>query len=214
MEPLSLIVGLAFPHVGNRKLPPVSTFGFCSVYLTPEYVESEVTHAPQTPVVPTETPVASPEEKADVVENTPLALQDKDVSEILADEPVVLGDKPQVLGEAPSAAPRVVSVEPVVVSPSSGPSPELEARMQELNTQLHRLQEVNTALAHDVRRLMKERRQPTTDRELRDAVTELQERLKKLMLDRQKLKDERDERDKQIELLKTQVETLRQKKIA
>jgi len=229
MEPLTLLVGLGFPSVGDRKLPPVTTFGFCSVRSTPEYVENEdvapsqpdatqVRNVTQAETQPQESVVESaPEVQAQVQVapvNAPMVLADKDINEILNDEPVVLGDQPQILGDPAGPAPRVVPVEAVVVHQESAPPHELESRLQELNQELSKLKDVNAALAHDVRRLMKERRQPTTDRELRDAVTELQERQKKLLQERAKLKETLDDRDKQIELLKTQVETLRQKKIA
>jgi predicted RNase H-like nuclease (RuvC/YqgF family) len=70
-------------------------------------------------------------------------------------------------------------------------------------------QKVAEALAADVKRLMKERREPLTDADLKESLNETTLRLKRMQEQNKKLTELMGQKESQIELLKAQVERLK-----
>ena len=161
--------------------------------------------------------------KAPEAEKPSGTLQSVDLNDILED-PKIIGDVPHVnnpdkpvTGKWEGALPVAPIEKGSVLTASADVSAELAAAQTKATaaeTELKRLKDVCAAMSLDVRRLMKERRQPTTDRELRDAVTGLEEKLKKVTAEKLRSTTEIAERDKQIETLKAQVDALRRAKAA
>jgi chromosome segregation ATPase len=86
---------------------------------------------------------------------------------------------------------------------------ELEKQLAHLKSEQASLQKVAEALAADVKRLMKERREPLTDADLKESLNEANLRLKRLQEQNKKLIEQISQKDSQIELLKAQVERLK-----
>jgi len=131
-------------------------------------------------------------------------------------EPNVMGDGPpesleslmleaqlNSLGEAGGSATDGAEA-PVVSS-----DPELVAKCQALEAELAGLKSLSEALAADVKRLMKERREPLTNADLKENLNELNVRMKHLQDQNKKLTDIKAQKDAQIELLTAQVERLK-----
>lgn len=140
-------------------------------------------------------------------------------------EPTIIGDTPDAFIESDST--------PAVENPDSGvgreeftieqakpslpaevdvdriASLELEKQLAHLKSEQASLQKVAEALAADVKRLMKERREPLTDADLKESLNEANLRLKRLQEQNKKLIEQISQKDSQIELLKAQVERLK-----
>ncbi len=174
----------------------------------------------------------NPEKPKEISTETPDGMLDsQDINSILSEEVRVMGDSP---GFVDSLAPQTkspMSEEPEGFSESEN-SPEapvvgiadygqdaqavieLQKKLDESNLEMIRLKDLVSAMGQDVKRLMKERRQPTTDKELRDAVTQFQEKVKKLQAEKVKSEEDLADKNRLIETLKVQVETLSRAKPA
>jgi hypothetical protein len=165
-------------------------------------------------------PVASAEEVPQDAAPSGL-IEDVDLNRILSSDPTIVGDAPKHADSMAPSPKRAAVPAPEaetfsepglrLVSPSGqgeGASP-AGGEEQVSKSELDRLKEVCSAMGNDIRRLMRERREPTTDKELREAKAELEGKLKKLTEERVQLLEQMSEREKQIEVLKAQVETLR-----
>jgi hypothetical protein len=96
----------------------------------------------------------------------------------------------------------------------SDQSEELQRKLNAALAELEHHKQANEAMGADIKRLMKERRQPTTDRELRDSNQRLAEQVKTLTGEKLKALEMVSTRDKQIELMKVQIDTLKKEKAA
>jgi len=105
------------------------------------------------------------------------------------------------------------SARPLKLSSSNSEASQFDwaPKIEMAEKEVEKLKAISTAMAQDIRRLMKERRIPSTDRELRDAVAQLEEKLKRSNQDRSKYQRLCEEKDSMIETLKLQVDTLRKK---
>ncbi|MBS1985514.1 MAG: hypothetical protein JST16_15215 [Bdellovibrionales bacterium] len=112
---------------------------------------------------------------------------------------------------APSAGGTIDHTEDSV---SSVEAQALQQKLNEAMAELDSLRKISESMGADIKRLMKERRLPTTDRELRDSNTRLQEQVKSLQMEKVKLLEMVATRDKQIELMKVQIDTIKKEKAA
>lgn len=108
----------------------------------------------------------------------------------------------------------VAPAEGVSEADLSGPASELAQRLQAALAEIAMLRRTCESMGQDIKRLMKERRTPTTDKELRAVNEQLQESVKQLKLDKGKALEMVGTREKQIELMKVQIETLKKEKAA
>jgi hypothetical protein len=144
----------------------------------------------------------------------PLVAKKKDLF-----EPSVMGDRPvdsqPSLAESPLSAYAEESFAP---SHESTPSahvagadadPDLVKKLQTLQRDLDQHKRLSEALAADVKRLMKERREPLTSADLKESLVELNARLKHLQEQNKKLTEIKSQKESQIELLTAQVERLK-----
>jgi hypothetical protein len=90
----------------------------------------------------------------------------------------------------------------------------LAQRLREALAEADRLRQVSHAMSEDIKRLMRERRQPTTDRELRDSNERLQVQNRQLTGEKLKALELIATREKQIELMREQMEMLKKEKKA
>ncbi|MEO5667887.1 MAG: hypothetical protein ABIR96_07510 [Bdellovibrionota bacterium] len=130
-------------------------------------------------------------------------------------EPNVLGDKPREISKAQQPAtgsslssytpPETVELEDV----SSSADPELAKKYEAIRNELETHRKLSEALAADVKRLMKERREPLTDADLKESLNELNARMKHLQEQNKKLNEIKSQKEAQIELLTAQVERLK-----
>ncbi len=148
-------------------------------------------------------------------------LESVDIDKILS-EPKITGDQPDVRSPAVSAAPSAGnhesygagSIDPATTEAQAAQAAAASQALGEAQAELERLKAEVQVMAHDIQRLMKERRQPTTDRELRDAFTQVEEKMKAHLGERQRLQKDVELRDKQIEILKQQIEDIKKNKAA
>jgi hypothetical protein len=89
--------------------------------------------------------------------------------------------------------------------------PEFAEKYRAMKNELEKHKRLSEALAADVKRLMKERREPLTSADLKESLHELNVRLKHLQEQNKKLSDLGHQKDEQIELLTAQVERLKVK---
>ncbi len=82
------------------------------------------------------------------------------------------------------------------------------AELETKNNEINRLKELCVSMSADIKRLMKQRREPTSDKELKDAYTTAQEKIKKLTEEKNKFDAEVKAKTAEIESLKAQVKTL------
>jgi hypothetical protein len=175
MDPMILLGALPFP-TEQATAKPFSFFIFS--HSEPPMVQSvEPAAAPsaESSVAPDSAPTTAVD-----AGSAPGSIANDEVNAILED-PVIIGDQPVV---ADPDNPRDSSI-------ASPPKPAAEAVVVESHlsnedaAELKRLKELSQTMAADIRRLMKERRQPTTDREMRDAVAQLEEKVKRLQKEKQ-----------------------------
>ena len=155
-------------------------------------------------------------------------LQSEDLNDLL-EEPNIVGDEPLISEDVSAGSDlpmdilggdSAVADDSNVVflgapsGESAGNSSELQLKLDEALAECDRLRKISEAMAADIKRLMKERRQPTTDRELRDANARMQEQVKGLTSEKLKSLELVATREKQIELMKVQIETLKKEKAA
>ncbi len=86
---------------------------------------------------------------------------------------------------------------------------ELHKMIEKLQRELHESASVSRALSDDVKRLMKERREPLTDADLKESLKEVTDKAKRLQEQNKSINSQMDKKDSQIELLKAQVERLK-----
>jgi hypothetical protein len=237
MDPMMMLASIAFPNVREKKQAPICVFAFSHVRKTAELspedaasrdrASSDDGAAQKSVYVPADkSPVATPPEPDTSAQSAAAPsgmIQDVDLNDIL-EEPDLVGDAPvpeRALGNVPLVSPPVSDGEGDSEGEGENAAPatttvsqENYQKLLEAQKELTHLREVCTAMSADVRRLMKERRQPTTDRELRDAVVQLEEKLKKTSQEKLHLANQIKERDQLVENLKGQVETLRKAKAA
>jgi chromosome segregation ATPase len=87
--------------------------------------------------------------------------------------------------------------------------PDLAKKLRDLQRDLDQHKRLSEALAADVKRLMKERREPLTSADLKESLVELNTRLKHLQEHNKKLTEIKTQKESQIELLTAQVERLK-----
>ena len=92
---------------------------------------------------------------------------------------------------------------------SQVPASELEKQLAHVKSELSNALKVSEALAVDVKRLMKERREPLTDADLKESLNETNLRLKRMQEQNKKLTEQIAQKESQIELLKAQVDRLK-----
>lgn len=135
-------------------------------------------------------------------------IENVDLNRILS-EPKLVGDAPKSVPVAQKASTRL-AVPPAATEKNVGSVSPVSGHGESLPPgEAERLKAVCTAMSNDIRRLMRERREPTTDRELREAKAELEEKVRRLIENIDKLNEQIAERDGQIETLRAQVESLR-----
>jgi hypothetical protein len=161
-------------------------------------------------------------------------IENVDASAILQDDPTIIGDTPREVDPYAPATPEQI----VVSSQQRGFSETVDGKAQTqkgsevenqnfssvgvIETQVSsvdeseflKMKDLVSTLSQDVRRLMKERRTPTTDKELRESYTKIEEKLKIANAEKMKLEEEIKDKLKLIETLKAQVETLSRTKAA
>ncbi len=186
-----------------------ATLGF--VGPTPEMTELEafaevgVTASPQAAVIEPDESETAPSHSAPHQDQS---LDRFDLEKILA-EPRVVGDAPvdsdAVVARSTIRAPEgdPVEGEAYVGGPADRRSD------SELAREVERLKAVCAAMNFDLKRLLRERREPTTDKELRESYRDLDEKCRRLNQERTTLQERLEEREKQVELLKAQLEALR-----
>jgi hypothetical protein len=135
-------------------------------------------------------------------------------------EPSVMGDRPADTrlssGETPLSAYAVESSATSHKSPSNPAmgieaDPDLVKKWQTLQKDLDQHKRLSEALAADVKRLMKERREPLTSADLKESLVEVNARLKHLQEHNKKLTEMKSQKESQIELLTAQIERLKMK---
>jgi hypothetical protein len=174
MDPMILLGALPFP-AEQATAKPFSFFVFS--HSEPPQAQSveQTIAATEGGAAPTEVSPAPA-----LTTSAPGAIANDEVNAILGD-PVIIGDQPV------TADPDNPRVEPSVPTPT--PASEATFVQSSLSNEdaaeLKRLKELSQTMAADIRRLMKERRQPTTDREMRDAVVQLEEKVKRLQKEKQ-----------------------------
>lgn len=149
-----------------------------------------------------------PEESLSTEEPEPVALDFRDSDDTPIGEGLTTNESPAFSSSSSSSG----SVSSMGGMLDSGG--ELSRKLGANEAELDRLRKVSEALSQDVKRLMKERRQPTTDRELRDSNQRLQEQVKSLTAEKLKHLEMIASREKQIDLMKVQIETLKKEKAA
>jgi hypothetical protein len=230
VDPLSLLTVISFPGpVVNNEIS-AQWFGYCHV----KKCEDMSLEMAQMPLLDT-TPLEEVESEAtEQVAGTPQPIDETDLQKLLADpaemtnisdiegrgneiRPDQMGIKfeeiqrePQVTVDAGSA-PLSEAGPDAAAAPMAFVNPE---RTAEINKELEELRKVSAAMTADLHRLMKERREPTTDRELREAKVQLEEKNKKLSADKKRLEDAMALKEKEIEELKARVEELRSRSAA
>ena len=143
----------------------------------------------------------------------PVAAQKKDLF-----EPSVTGDRPADTqlssGETPLSAYTEGSSAPSresLSNPAMGmeADPDLVKKLETLQNDLDQHKRLSEALAADVKRLMKERREPLTSADLKESLVEVNARLKHLQEHNKKLTEMKSQKESQIELLTAQIERLK-----
>jgi len=142
-------------------------------------------------------------------------------------EPSIMGDKPaesevekqmmdsqlssyvDEIGEAKHASAGAPTGAAGAAHAAQVADPELAKKLDALGKDLDRHKKLSEALAADVKRLMKERREPLTSADLKESMAELNLRLKHLQDQNKKLTDIKAQKEAQIELLTAQVERLK-----
>jgi hypothetical protein len=109
---------------------------------------------------------------------------------------------------APSSPQARENLAPPVILPSLAPD-KMQAELRKALDDLRHLQKVSDAMAADIKRLMKERREPRTDPELREAIAEGVERAKRLQEANQAVVEKLEKKDAEIKLLQTQLSRLK-----
>ncbi len=86
---------------------------------------------------------------------------------------------------------------------------ELKKMIEKLQRELKESVTVSQALSEDVRRLMKERREPLTDADLKESLQEATVKAKRLQEQNKSLASQMEKKESQVEMLKAQVERLK-----
>jgi len=230
MDPMILMTTLTFPTTKDVRNSPVYVFAFTHVVPTDEmsgdlaYLESHTVEAESTPADP-----SSAETSAEQPVGT---IEEVDITKILA-EPNVVGDTPEFspvdFGPVTGSSGNAVDTETPgegIASDSGGvldsssstiDTAQLEAMMKEQEesaAEIGRLKTELMVMGQDIRRLMKERRQPSTDREMRDAHEQLQAKYKKTTEDRNRLSKAIELKDQEIAELKSEILNLKSRPAA
>ncbi len=121
-------------------------------------------------------------------------------------EPSIMGDAPAASDEESSGFAGGAGAEGSGISVAD---PELAQKYSVLEAELTQHKELAEALASDVKRLMKERREPLTNADLRESMKEMEARLKHLQEQNKKFTEMISQKESQIELLKAQVDRLK-----
>jgi hypothetical protein len=224
LDPLFLVAAIPFPQVANKPQGPINLFSFVYVQPTAE-IEKRAEEEP----LPLSAEVAPPSQAQSVsAEAQPEGMIGNVDMDGILNEPVIMGDQPTFVDSdaARSASPSnraptqpLPSSKPLgdvgstfnSVAPSSGEGEELDPATQ---AELVRLREVCAAMSADIRRLMKERRVPSTDRELRDAVVQLEEKLKKQIAEKSRVNKLYEDAVMEVNSLKLQMEAIKTNKAA
>lgn len=211
MDPMMLMTTLSFPGKGGASAGPVYSFIFAHVKESAELSEevariekasavsagAEVGASAAQPAVETAPVVEEVAEESIAPAGT---IEAVNIDKILTD-PTIEGDAPAELsaegGEAEAQ-----------LGPMGSELPGISAEeAAEAVQQLVQLKEITQIMGQDIRRLMKERREPTTDRELRDAYVQLEEKLKLLTVERNRAILELEKSEKALADLKKQIES-------
>ncbi len=244
LDPITMLTFLPFPKSPGEKVNPQHIFGFCMVSRTPEYEEFNPEAELPSDLGPQSTPEESSQPPNEINSENPdaektsfqadqasleslmtptaeaPASEPQDITSILNDTMQVIGDVPREVDPHASTpeppAPVVVTQTTNTIAPATENTVGIvETRVNVVEEEEYlKLKELVASLSQDVRRLMKERRTPSTDKELRESYTTIEERIKKVNAEKMKLEDEITEKNKLIEILKAQVETLSRNKVA
>lgn len=223
----------AIPTAEALEEVPVAAAPTPAVIAAPVEVPAAATAEAPKVVAPPAQPIAA---KVDVA--APIAphgvLEAQDMKAIL-DEPQVVGDQPVLVDphakhtdaslkkdKAAATVAQATAAKAVKTGAAgkaanakdSAAALELAAKLQVAEHDLAKLKEISGAMGQDIRRLMRERRVPSTDRELRDAVGQLDEKLKVANQDRAAAQKMCEDKDAMIATLRAQVDSLSSKKAA
>jgi len=131
----------------------------------------------------------------------PAALMESDLEDALENPESVMGqDRGSGLREVADLASK---------EKGKIPASEYEKQISHLKKEMEHSQKVAEALAADVKRLMKERREPLTDADLKESLNEVTLRMKRMQEQNKKMTELISQKESQIELLKAQVDRLK-----
>lgn len=185
LDPMYLFTVLPFPSSKNEK---ISYYQFVYSHVQPS-AEMDESLARLTPSV--------------VVEE-----KSKDVA--VEEEIPLEKDKIEVATLQVNEMNELLAAETSPESSAEGISNEISySKYEAALSEIESLKMICTALGEDVKRLMTERRQPSTDKELREAFAQIEINFKELSLKNQSLSDHLRERTEENESLKRQLEELK-----
>ncbi len=201
VDPLTLMTVVPFPDSVAQNEISAQWFGYCHVKKSEE-MPIEIAQAPLVEALETESTQTSLTDSG----ASPQPIDESAVKELLSENMVLASpsefDIPSGPGDAESFGikfeeevqrePSVAEGENVEDSDSAlAPSePAMDSEeIAKLKSELEELRAVSAAMAVDVKRLMKERREPHTDKELREAKRLLEERVKELNAEKRQLEE-------------------------
>ncbi len=230
MDPMILMTTIAFPKTQEVQNSPVYVFAFSHVVPTDE-MSGDAAYQDSLPIDGAQPPEAPTDEiEAPAAEAQPAGtIEAVDVSSLLS-EPIVVGDQPsglaeqQLTNETPSADAPPEPVDGAFFDSAAfgadgqmmdaGQLDAMAKEQERSNQEIEKLKGDLVAMGQDLRRLMKERRLPSTDRELRDAYAQLEAKLKKTIEERTRFAKVIELKDQEIAALKAQVQDLKARSAA
>lgn len=193
-DPLYLVTRIQF----GGSAPADTHLGYYfSIHHTKptENIEAAVAHLPLLPDPTTEKPETSSLSKSNVT-----AHSEKDLSEILND-PIVMGDSPVEKGEhiALGASSNQLGVHARDTKLGDDETIVNKHYLEKLKANIKELKGANETMSEDIFKLMKERKEPALDTELRKQNDELKAKIEKM----------EKEFDAAVGMLKTQIDELK-----
>ena len=221
VDPMSLMTVISFPESVVNSEISAQWFAYAHVKKTEE-MPQELAHL--TLLTPNENEdIVTPGDGGAIEEMpSPRPIDEVDLKKILSD-PVMMSDEPTPEANAEGAAFEEIQREPSIGGEESSADtageeiyePNFDSeKIAEMVEELEQLRIVSHSMSEDVKRLMKERREPNTDRELREVKILLEEKNKKLIVDKKRVEDAMVLKDKEIQELKARIEELRMKTAA
>jgi hypothetical protein len=193
-----LMTAISFTKSVQGQMDPY-IFGFINASPSNEWSDASVKQ------------VEAPSAKAPLAE-VKTKVAEKIETKVEAPPPAKQLFEPSIVGDTPEKddMPAEDAAEPLEASGAASVSnAEFDRKVKALEAEMLQYKKVSEALAVDVKRLMKERREPLTDADLQESLKEMEERLKRLQEQNKKLSDVISQKDSQLELLKAQVERLK-----